>query len=169
MTLSIKKPCKHVCKYIEDINRGMKKMSNDKATKIILVTSELFKWTRPQAKQWITIMDQATKQVFQKIDKNWIKPIHKRGDKKLVSNYQTNMAISFVIAKLYSPNTKQKIISWGWASSQTSTCQLKHSTIDQLVTLWIFKETFDIVPTNDLWKRMPGINTRIVASTYCQH
>ena len=58
-------------------------------------------------------MDQATKQVFQKIDKNWIKPIHKRGDKKLVSNYQTNMAISFVIAKLYSPNTKQKIISWG--------------------------------------------------------
>ena len=36
---------------IEDINRGMKKMSNDKATKIILVTSELFKWTRPQAKQ----------------------------------------------------------------------------------------------------------------------
>ena len=36
---------------IEDINRGMKKMSNDKATKINLVTSELFKWTRPRAKQ----------------------------------------------------------------------------------------------------------------------
>ena len=81
-------------------------MSRDKATKTISLTlNHESNYKARFSDHWI----------------NWIKPIHKRGEKNLVSNYQTNMAISLVMAKLYSPNMEQKISSWSLASSQKST------------------------------------------------
>ena len=67
MTLSVKKPCTHVCTYIEDINRGAQNMFNREAIYANVIKIELVKWTRPQTRQRITtIMDQAIKQGFPK-------------------------------------------------------------------------------------------------------
>ena len=56
-------------------------------------------------------MDQAIKQGFPEYwFMNLIKSIHK-GDKNLVSNYQTIM-VDFVMAKLYGTIMEQKIGSW---------------------------------------------------------
>ena len=68
--LSIETPF-NSCVYIEDVNRGPKKMSNDNAMDATLIISEFLKWTRLQNHPWVaTIMDQAikvSKKVFQKI------------------------------------------------------------------------------------------------------
>ena len=84
MTLSIKTPY-NPCTSIEDINRGAQNMFNREAIYANVIKIELVKWTRPQTRQRITtIMDQAIKQGFlEDCLVNWIKPIHKGGDKKI--------------------------------------------------------------------------------------
>ena len=93
MTLSIETTFKACLSLIEDVNRGIKKMSNVKAADPTLMTIDLLKWTRPQTSQWTTtIMDQGIKQGFPKdLLMIWIKPMHKGEHKNLVSNYQTSM------------------------------------------------------------------------------
>ena len=61
MTLSIETPFNY-CVYIEDVNRGSKKMSNDNVVDATLIISEFLKWTRLQNHPWVaTIMDRAIK------------------------------------------------------------------------------------------------------------
>ena len=86
MTLNIETTHK-ACIFMEDVRA--KEMSHEKMADTTLITSELFRWTRPQTCQFIaTTMDQAIKPGFsQNWLMNWIKPIHKGGDKNLVSNY----------------------------------------------------------------------------------
>ena len=56
-------------------------------------------------------MDQAIKQGFlEDWLMNWIKPIHKGGDKNMVSNYQT-IIVSSAMAKLYYHTIKQNIMN----------------------------------------------------------
>ena len=76
---------------------------------------------------------------------NWIKPIHKGEDRKMVSNYQTIM-VRKVIAKLYRTIMEQKISSWAEhyltrACSQAG-FRPKHSIVDHLVTVRFITKEF---------------------------
>mgnify|MGYP007109639839 FL=1 len=69
--------------FVEEVNRGPERMSNDKVTYITLMTSELLKLRGPQIGQCITII---THEALRRWTHDLDKPIHKQGDKKLVPN-----------------------------------------------------------------------------------
>ena len=106
---------------------------------------------------------------------NWIKPLHKGGDITNANNYRTIM-IGSIMTKLFGSVMEEKISAWAEANEkraleQAGFCKV-HSTIDHLITLRVlmeesrlkgkslyccfvdFKNAFDMVPRENLWKRM---------------
>jgi len=106
---------------------------------------------------------------------NWVKPFHKEGDVKNVNNYRTIM-IGSLMAKLFGCTMEKKLSKWAEDNGKRAKRQAgflqHHSTIDHLVTLCVlmeesrlkgkqlyccfvdFKKAFDMIPRNNLWRRM---------------
>ena len=106
---------------------------------------------------------------------NWIQPLHKGGDRNLLTNYRTIM-VSSIMAKLFSTILKMQLSKWAEDHNKRAYGQAGfrpgHNTIDHLVTLRVlmdesrlegatlyccfvdFKKAFDTVPRAGLWLRL---------------
>ena len=74
---------------------------------------------------------------------NWIKPIHKAGDRNVANNYRTIM-VGSTMAKLFGTVMENKISSWAEENSKRAKSHVgfckNYSTIDHLVTLRVMME-----------------------------
>lgn len=170
----------HLSLHIDDIVQGLKKMSNGKAPDLQYLQAELFKWAGKEASLWMCdMLNQALLEGFHdNWTENWIKPLHKGGDRGTLGNYRTIM-VGSTMAKLLGTILEQKISSWAEANAKRANGQAgfrhAHSTIDHLVTLRVlmeesrlrgegliccfvdFQKAFDTVPRLSLWQRMQKI------------
>ena len=177
-------PCTPSFFTIEDVCKGIKKLATRKASDLQGIKAEMLKWTSEDTRVWICDMFNLALQHGLPYDwsTNWIKPLHKGGDVDNVSNYRTIM-VGSIMAKLFGCIMEMKISEWAELNNKRAHGQAgfrkHHNTIDHLVTLRVlmeesrlkgkklyccfvdFKKAFDMVPRNNLWKRMEELQVPI--------
>ena len=117
----------------EDIEAGLKKMANGKASDHMKIQAEFVKWIGDRARTWLShILTHALHHGFPlEWQENWVQSLHKGGDKNSVTNYRTIM-VSSTLAKLFTTVLEMKISSW--ATGQAG-FRKEHRTTDHLITL----------------------------------
>ena len=165
---------------LDEVEIGIKKLANGKACDSDGLSAELLKWAlEPLLPPVAYIVNEAMSKGFP-LDwqRNWIKAIHKGGDKNALTNYRTIM-ISSLFAKLVSTLLEKRISKWAEENDKRARGQAgfraQHSTTDHLITLRVlfdearrtgntlyccfvdFKKAFDTIPRGGLWERMRKI------------
>ena len=108
----------------KDIELGLKKLTNRKAADLQETKAEMLKWDRDEAITWIQdLFNKAMEKGMPKEwTENWIKPIHKIGERSIPSNYRTIM-VGSTMAKLFGTVMENKIISWVEENSKRAKTQ----------------------------------------------
>ena len=128
----------------EDIDLGLKNLTNRKAVDLQEMKAEMLKWAGDEAVTWIRdLFNKAIETGMpEEWTHNWIKPIHKTGDRSVANNYRTIM-VGSAMAKLFGTVMENKISSWAEENSKHAKSQAgfrKHyNTTDHLVTLRVTK------------------------------
>ena len=129
----------------EDIDLGLKKLTNRKVVDLQETKAEMLKWAGDEATTWIQdLFNKAIETGMpEEWTQNWIKPIHKAGDRSVANNYRTIM-VGSTMAKLFGTVMENKISSWAEENSKRAKSQAgfrKHyNTTDHLVTLRVMME-----------------------------
>ena len=104
------------------------------------MNTEMLKWAGAEAVTWIQdLFNKAIETGMpEEWTQNWIKPIHKAGDRSIANNYRTIM-VGSTMTKLFEKLMENKIRSWvgensKWERSQTS-FHKHHNTTYHLVDL----------------------------------
>lgn len=161
----------------EDIDLGLKKLTNHKDVDMQEMQAEMLKWFGDEATTWIhDLFNKAMENGMpNEWTHNWIKPIHKTGERSIASNYRTIM-VGSTMAKLFGTVMENKISSWTEENSKCTKSRegfrKHHSTTYHLVALRVmmeesrlrdeglyycfvdFKKAFDMIPRKKLWERM---------------
>ena len=165
---------------LEEINSAIKHLNNGKACDANGLYAEMLKWMPEEGTAYTKdIINQAYYTGFP-LDwqDNWIKALHKGGDRNILGNYRTIM-VGAIMAKLFGCLMDKKLSKWAELNAKRAQGQAgfraQHNTIDHLITLRVlmeesrrlgktlfmcfvdFKKAFDTVPRRGLLERMQRI------------